>query len=216
MDERKNPGNNGEDKKYNLDEFDSDYIIPTGNEYSEQDRFDKLDYGDDFDFQTGEDNSAYSYTLDDDNDEDYTTTSTFSGKRKPVKKSRGSRNAAIVFTVLAIICLIAAIIFALTQCTGTSKTALIASTEASTTAATTEAEQTEEQYEPQTEAESQTEPEAQTEPQTQAPQTTEALQTSQPEPETSSEVLEQTTVSSDVSSEAPTYDESAENGEDTD
>lgn len=168
MDDNKNLNN--EDKGYNLDEFDSDYII-LGNDKEDKKEYSVApDYGDDFVLANDEDNSGYAYNID--SEDEYAQEGTAAGK-KPVKKKRTGRNVAIVFTVLAIICLIAAVIFALTQCTGGSKPQ-ISTTTATTTAAATTAEQT-----------SQTSAQEQTQADTTAQQQSETQQTSQEQPDNS-------------------------------
>lgn len=135
MDDNKNLNN---DKGYNPDGLDSDYIMPVNDDRDKKEDSTFPDYGDDFVLESNEDNSGYAYDID--SEDEYNREGAASGKG-PVKKKRAGRNAAIVFTVLAIICLIAAVIFALTQCTGGGKPQA-GTTAAATTAAETTAEQT--------------------------------------------------------------------------
>lgn len=115
MDDFKKLNNKDNSHKYNLDEFDNDIIMPVRRDVSENDNVAVPDYGDNFNFQTDEDDNGYSYNLHDDNyEKDYSNTAA----KSKHKKNKRSQNTAIIFIVAAIICLIAAIIFVLTQCTG--------------------------------------------------------------------------------------------------
>lgn len=96
----------------NTSDIGSDYILST-QKHLVEDKARLSDYGDDFDSQTGEDNSGYAYSL----DKDIFSNSLLSRQNNDKKKVRASKVCAIVFIVLAIICLVIAIVFVLTRCT---------------------------------------------------------------------------------------------------
>ena len=116
----------GSSNDYDLDNFDVDaadnFSHTVHSEAEETNRNDADDdYGDNFDSQTGEDNKEYSFDDDyENNSEEYYINTTPSGKSKSggKKKKKKSSNKAVaaVLTVAAVMCLVAAIVFAVTQC----------------------------------------------------------------------------------------------------
>lgn len=174
---------------------DSDYIMST-QKHLVEDKARLADYGDDFDSQTGEDNSGYAYSL----DKDIYSNSLSPQQNKNKNKKRASKVCAIVFIVLAIICLVIVTVFVLTRCTDDNPRVPQKPTDASTTvpAVTDETVYQVEttQYQPQTEVtESSAEQSEVTEPlQTEAPGITETSEsessvTSDPSTEAESEAV---------------------------
>lgn len=178
-------------------DFEDDMETPVKMPSERDDRTQTPDYGDNFDFQTGEQVSKatkdFQYDLSSDDIGNYYTKSTIHPKRKKVvkKKKRTSRNVAVILTIAAVICLIVAVVFAFTQCSSQKKKDNKASTAPSTEQVTTVQPTTEygddnyvpvyteePTYEPPTEYQPETEAPVQTEPQTEYQPETEPQQSS--------------------------------------
>ncbi len=148
MDYQKNNSNN--DRKdiensndYIIDNYDdegvSSHTRKINNSMSEN------DYGDDFDFQTGENNGDLSYDNDEENIEEYylnmpPSKSASSRPKKTNKKQSKSKTVAIILICAAAVCLVIAIVVAFSQCSDNKKPNIkaTASTAASTTVSVTE------------------------------------------------------------------------------
>ncbi len=102
--------------KYDLDNFDSSgkpASKPTRNKQPEKPSNLAPDYGDDFNYQTGEDDDK-GYVFD--NQNNVHSHSSRNHNRKYDKKKISNTTVAVLVTI-AVICVIGAVIFALTQCT---------------------------------------------------------------------------------------------------
>lgn len=188
---------------YDDDNFDVDGTgqIPSRNIHSDADdkglyEADSGDYGDNFDSQTGEDAKENMYDDDyEDSKEEYYINTTPSdrknrrgnNRKKSQKKNGSNKKVSVILAVLAVLCLIAAVIFAVSQCSdedGDSKATTAPTTKGSTAVQTTQPQyyETEAYTEPvETEAPTQIyteEPtEVYTQPPTQAPETQAPTQT---------------------------------------
>lgn len=161
-------------KGYDLNEFDDDKAsndsfnsmdseIPNHEIYNDTENEAVPDYGDDFDSQTGEGDFSDegSFDSDDDNEEYYINTMSDSkslnkgnkakshnnsrfGKNK--KRKNTNKKLSLILTAAAVVCLILAVVFAVTQC-NSKKANSTATTSSTQSSSTTQQVTTEVQYE---------------------------------------------------------------------